>query len=95
MALVLGSNVFARRKKNKNINDKGLKVRGQRGQSMLFDQNVYQERRGQGIQKCVCVCVTLGVTGILSDCFIGFDSSLFQQGVAADHLGPVPTKAPI
>ena len=41
------------------------------------------------------VCVTLGIIGILLDfsglpfCFVS------QQGVAADHLGPLPTKTPI
>ena len=36
----------------------------------------------------VCVCVTLGVIGMLLHLF------LLQQGVAADHLGPLPTKTP-
>ena len=35
----------------------------------------------------MCVCVPLVVTGIQSDCANFF---VFQQGVAADHLGPLP-----
>ena len=38
---------------------------------------------------CVCVCVTLGVIGMLLHLFI------LQQGVPGMHTGLAPTKTPV
>ena len=42
----------------------------------------------------VCVCVTLGIIGILSDCFSFTVVFLVQQGDMAYNQGPCPTKLP-
>ena len=41
-----------------------------------------------------CVCVTLGIIGILSDCFSFTVVFLVQQGDMAYNQGPCPTKLP-
>ena len=43
----------------------------------------------------VCVCATLGITGILSDCFVLVLLRILQQGVPGMHTGLAPTKTPV